>query len=129
MKTFKELQPGDIIYYYDHCKMKPRKVLDCKVETEERKRQTWNGYEVIIDKKLVLTFERGPKIKIWINRNEGNITEACGNCSMIYSCKEAAINELNRLYVIKKRKVERMKKKVEAYTNIMNRYELLNYKS
>lgn len=125
MKTFKELQPGDIIYYYDHCKMKPRKVLDCKVETEERKRQTYNGYEVIIDKKLILTFERGPKISIFISYNEGNITKSWGNSSKIFSCKEAAENELKRLRKECQYKLDYATEQLKKYSNMITKYELI----
>ena len=39
MKQFKDLQPGDIIYYYDHCTMKPRTVerTDWDIKEEVQK--------------------------------------------------------------------------------------------
>jgi len=125
MKAFKDLNPGDIIYYYDHCKMKPLEVVTCKMKETENRVNTWRGYEVRKDKNLIITTKTGHPIKIYCSYHDGNITNTYGNCSRIFSCKEAAENELNRLKSYRKLKIDEAQKRVNKYTAIMNKYEIL----
>jgi len=125
MKTFKDLNTGDIIYYYDHCKMKPLEVVTCKMEETEKRVDTWRGYEVRKDKNLIITTKTGQPIKIYCSYHDGNITNAYGNCSKIFSCKEAAEKELNRLKNYRKFKINEAQKRVDKYTAIMKKYEIL----
>ena len=125
MKQFKDLQPGDIIYYYDHCKMKPRKVISCEMKEFENKIDTWRGYEVRKEKKLTITCEHGDPITICCTYNNGEITMAWGNSGKIYSCREAAEDKLNKLKNYRKRKIQEAQERVNRYTNIMNKYEIL----
>lgn len=125
MKKFNELKKGDVIYYYDHCKMKPRTILDCRMEEKEEKRNTWRGYEVIKEKRLILTFMRGPQISIYASYNDGNITESWGNSSKIFSCKEAAEKELNRLKKECEYKIDWAENQLEKYSNRIIKYEII----
>ena len=125
MKAFKDLNPGDIIYYYDHCKMKPLEVVSCKMEETENRIDTWRGYEVRKDKYLIITTKTGKPIKIYCSYHNADITNVYRNYLKIFSCKEAAENELNRLKNYRKHKIEEAQKRVNMYTAIMNKYEIL----
>ncbi len=67
MKAFKDLTPGDIIYYYDHCKMKPLEVVSCKMEETEKRIDTWHGYEVRKDKDLIIITKRQNQLKFIVH--------------------------------------------------------------
>lgn len=129
MKAFKDLNPGDIIYYYDHCKMRPLEVITCKIEEIEKRVDTWRGYEVIKEKYLIITTKTGKPIKIYLSiynsDHNGDITAIYGRYSKIFSCKEAAENELDRLKKYRLRKINEAQKRVDKYTAIMNKYEIL----
>lgn len=125
MKAFKDLNPGDIIYYYDHCKMKPLEVVTCKIEETENRVNTWRGYEVLKDKDLIITTKTGKPIKIYWTHHNADITNVYRNHLQIFSCKEAAENELNRLKNYRKYKIEAAQRRVNKYTAIMNKYEIL----
>ena len=125
MKAFKDLNPGDIIYYYDHCKMKPLEVVSCKMEETENRIDTWRGYEVRKDKYLIITTKTAQPIKIYCSYHKGDVTNTYGKYSKIFSCQEAAENELNRLKNYRKRKIEEVQRRVNRYMTIMNKYEIL----
>ena len=125
MKAFKDLTPGDIIYYYDHCKMKPLEVVSCKMEETENRIDTWQGYEVRKDKDLIIITKTAKPIKIYCSYHNGDVTNTYGKYSKIFSCKEAAENELNRLKSYRKHKINEAQKRVDKYTAIMNKYEIL----
>ena len=125
MKAFKDLNPGDIIYYYDHCKMKPLEVVTCKIEETENRIDTWRGYEVRKDKDLIITTKTGQPIKIYCTHHNADITNVYRNHLKIFSCKEAAENELNRLKNYRKHKIEEAQRRVNRYAVIMNKYEIL----
>ena len=93
MKAFKDLNPGDIIYYYDHCKMKPLEVVTCKIEETENRIDTWRGYEVRKDKDLIIITKTAKPIKIYCSYHNGDVTNTYGKYSKIFSCKEAAEKE------------------------------------
>ena len=105
MKAFKDLNPGDIIYYYYHCKMKPLEVVSCKMEEIEYRIDTWRGYEVRKDKDLIITTKTGHPIKIYCSHHNGDITNVYRNHLKIFSCKKDAENELNRLKNYRKHKI------------------------
>lgn len=125
MKAFKDLTPGDIIYYYDHCKMKPLEVVSCKMEETENRIDTLLGYEVRKDKDLIIITKTAQPIKIYCSYHNGDVTHTYGKYSKIFSCKEAAENELNRLKNYRKHKIDEAQKRVDKYTAIMNKYEIL----
>ena len=126
MKEFKDLQPSDIIYYYDHCKMKPREVVSCKVIENERRINTYRGYEVRIEKTLIIKCKRGYDLNLYADwSGKFPLYSAHGNCSRIFSCKEAAEKELKRLQDYRQRKINEAQERVNRYTNIMSKYEIL----
>ena len=120
MKEFKDLQPGDIIYYYDHCKMKPREVVSCEVIENERRIDTYRGYEVRIEKTLIIKCKRGGDLNLYADWSGKFPLYA-----RIFSCKEAAENELERLKSYRQYEIDKAQERVNRYTNIMHKYEIL----
>ena len=123
MKAFKDLQPGDIIYYYDHCKMKPRTII--KIETKDVTKELWGGgtrtYNYIL-----LYCKRGYQpISVHTTWDHGNSTMIHHANTKYFSCRESAENELKRLKSYRQRKINKAQERVNRYTNIINKYEIL----
>ena len=116
MKTFKDLVPGDIIYYYDHCKMKPRKVV--KIEVKNEAEQLWDGGNIL------LYCEHGYQ-PVKIHTVWHDSTMAYHGSSKYFSCKEAAQNEMNILIQYREYRVAKFKKQLEKETKILTNYKIL----
>ena len=125
MKAFKDLQPGDIIYYYDHCKMKPLEIVTCDMKETERRYNILGGYKVIIEKVLHITTKTGKPFSLFCTYNDGNFTKSFTNSSRIFSCREAAEEELDRLKEYRRYKIEEAQERLDRYKSIMNKYEII----
>jgi len=121
MKAFKDLQPGDIIYYYDHCKMKPRTII--KIETKDVTKELWGGgtrtYNYIL-----LYCKRGYQpISVHTTWDHGNSTMIHHASTKYFSCKEAAEQWLKGLKGYRERRIERAKYLIEKETKILSKYK------
>jgi hypothetical protein len=108
MKKFKDLQSGDIIYYYDHCTMKPRTVE--KIEWEEQ-----HNYKYL----LIYCVNGKTPVKIFCTWNHGDTAYS----STYFSCREAAEYWLNNLKRYRERRIERAKYLIDKETVILNKYK------
>ena len=120
MKQFKDLQPGDIIYYYDHCTMKPRTVEKIDWEIIERVEKYRYGDEKYVYKYLLIYCANGKKpVNILCNWNDG----ASSHEGVYFSCKEAAEQWLKWLKGYRERRIERAKNLIEKETKILSKYK------
>jgi len=120
MKYFKDLQPGDIIYYYDHCTMKPRTVekIDWDIKEEIQKFRGWEDKHTY--KYLLIYCVNGKTpVKIFCTYNDGELSYS-GN---YFSCREAAEYWLNNLMKYRERRIERAKYLIDKETMILNKYK------
>lgn len=123
MKAFKDLQVGDIIFYYDHCKMKPRKIV--KIETKDEIQQLWGGGTRTLNY-LLLYCERGYQpIKIHITWDRGNSTMVHYAGTKYFSCRKSAEKELNRLRTYRENRIAKAKKIIENDSKILTNYKFL----
>lgn len=123
MKTFKDLQIGDIIYYYDHCQMKPRRII--KIETKEETQPLWGGgfrtYNYIL-----LYCEHGYQpVSIHCTWHKGESTCEHHAGTKVFSCRESAEKELNRLRTYRENRIVRAKKLIENDSKIIANYKIL----
>ena len=95
------------------------------MEETKKRIDTWRGYEVRKDKDLIIITKTAKPIKIYCSYHNGDVTNTYRKHSKIFSCKEAAENELNRLKSYRKHKIDEAQKRVDKYTAIMNKYEIL----
>ena len=108
MKQLKDLQPGDIIYYYDHCTMKPRTV----------ERTDWENKHTY--KYLLIYCVNGKEpVKIYCTWHDG----ASSQSGTYFSCKEAAEEWLKNLKGYRERRIERAKYLIEKETKILSKYK------
>lgn len=120
MKQFKDLQPGDIIYYYDHCTMKPRTVERTEWNTTERIEKTRFGEEKYVYKYLYIYCVNGREpLKIYCTWHNGAITHE----KNYFSCKEAAEKWLNSISNYREHRIKQAKYLIEKETNILNKYK------
>ena len=120
MKQFKDLQPGDIIYYYDHCTMKPRTVerTDWDIKEEVQKYRGWEDkhtYKYL----LIYCVNSKEPVKIYCTWHDG----ASSHEGVYFSCKEAAEQCLKVLKGYRERRIERAKNLIEKETKILSKYK------
>ena len=128
MKRFNELKEGDVIYYYDHCKMRPRIVERIEWETEEVEKNFLDRlrYDIKPFKWLKIYIKKYNKpLRILCTRHNGNIDRIKINHSQYYPCKELAEQSLYTLRKYRADKVEKAKKILEKETKRLNKYEIL----
>lgn len=121
MKQFKDLQPGDIIYYYDHCTMKPRTVERTDWETKEDITYSrYYGQQKFVYKYLLIYCINGKKpVKIYCTWHDGESSHE----GVYFSCKEAAEQWLKGLKGYRERRIERAKNLIEKETKILSKYK------
>ena len=121
MKQFKDLQAGDIVYYYDHCTMKPRTVKKIEWDIkEENTNDRWFDQQKRVYKDLYIYFEnRSRPLNVYCSWNDGAITVS----GIYFSCKEAAEQWLNGLKRYRERRIERAKYLIEKETKILSKYK------
>ena len=123
-KTFKDLDIGDIIYYYDHCVIK-KKIVTSEpqiVHHKEACKRSSSGYREWDT--INFTTNPGKPIElllIW----KGNLDfEECYIHSSIHlSNKEAANKFLNKMKENRERRVRKAKRILEKETRILNKYK------
>ena len=125
MKQFKDLQSGDIIYYYDHCTMKPRTVERTEWDIIEKTEKYRWGDEKFVYKYLLIYCINGKEpVKIYCTWHEGESSHE-GN---YFSCKEAAEQWLNGLKYYRECRINCAKALIEKETNILNKYKFNDLK-
>ena len=123
MKAFKDLQVGDIIFYYDHCKMKPRIII--KIETKDEIQNLWGGGTRTLNYILLYCDHGYQPVKIHITWDRGNSTMVHHAGTKYFSCRESAEKELNRLRTYREKRIARAKKLIENDSKIIANYKFL----
>jgi len=121
-KTFKDLNIGDTIYYYDHQKIKSKKIISEPKFTTYKEPIKWcNGYR----EWKILSFKTTPGKPIEIRSTWdvfNNYTYPI-NSSLHFSNKEAAETYINNLKARCKRKIKRANSILETQTRLLNKYK------
>ena len=121
-KTFKDLDIGDIIYYYDHCVIK-KKIITAKpqiVHHKEAYKWSSSGYREWDT--INFTTNPGKPIELLPIRN-GKFEERYINSSIHFSNKEAAKKFLNKMREKREYRVRKAKRILEKETRILNKYK------
>ena len=123
-KTFKDLDIGDIIYYYDHCVIK-KKIVTSKPQIIHHKEAcSWlsSGYHEW--NTINFTTTPGKPIELLPIWNGNFDFEARYiNSSMHFSNKEAAKKFLNKMREKREYRVRKAKIILEKETRILNKYK------
>jgi len=123
-KTFKDLNIGDTIYYYDHCVIKTKKVTSKPEIIHHKEACSWlsSGYREW--ETMNFTTTPGKPIELWSGWN-GTFAyeESSVNSSMHFSNKEAAKKFLNQMKEKRERRVYKAKRMLEKETRILNKYK------
>ena len=123
MKNFKDLQQGDIIYYYDHCIMKPRTVERTDWETIEKVVRYRYRDEKFTYKYLLIYCTNSKKpVELYCTWHDG----ASSHEGTYFSCKEAAEQWLNELKRYREKRISKMKEKLDKEIKILNKYKFNN---
>ena len=124
MKTFKDLKEGDIIYYYDHCRLhkqiiKSIQVIE-KIEMVESLFEK-NGFEYQKIKRLIIKAGKGTVM----NLPQYIFQESKINYNNMprFASKEAADEYMDHIINYRKKRVEKFKKFYERELKIFNKYK------
>lgn len=123
-KTFKDLNIGDTIYYYDHCIIKTKKVTSKPQIVHHKEVCQWSSSGYNEWDCLHFTTIPGKPADIrafWSNafdREEYSI-----NSSLHFSNKEAAKKFLNQMREKRERRVYKAQRMLEKETRILNKYK------
>ena len=124
MKKFKDLKEGDIIYYYDHCRLhkqiiKSIQVIE-KIEMVESLFEK-NGFEYQKIKRLIIKAGKGTVMNLpQYVFEESKINY---NNMVRFACKEAADEYMDHIINYRKKRVEKFKKFYERELKIFNKYK------
>lgn len=124
MKKFKDLKEGDIIYYYDHCRLhkqiiKSIQVIE-KIEMVESLFEK-NGFEYQKIKRLIIKAGKGTVMNLpQYVFQESKINY---NNMVRFACKEAADEYMDHIINYRKKRVEKFKKLYERELKIFNKYK------
>ena len=124
MKKFKDLKEGDIIYYYDHCRLhkqiiKSIQVIE-KIEMVESLFEK-NGFEYQKIKRLIIKAGKGTVMNLpQYVFQESKINY---NNMVRFACKEAADEYMDHIINYRKKRVEKFKKFYERELKIFNKYK------
>lgn len=124
MKKFKDLKEGDIIYYYDHCRLhkqiiKSIQVIE-KIEMIESLFEK-NGFEYQKIKRLIIKAGKGTVMNLpQYVFEESKINY---NNMVRFACKEAADEYMDHIINYRKKRVEKFKKFYERELKIFNKYK------
>jgi len=119
MKKFKDLQPGDIIYYYDHCTMKPRTVERIEWDIKEDSTNEYWRKNMIYKELYIYCVNGKNPVNIYCTWNDGDMSYS----GSYFSCREAAEYWLNNLKKYRERRIERAKYLIEKETKILSKYK------
>ena len=124
MKKFKDLKEGDIIYYYDHCRLhkqiiKSIQVIE-KIEMIESLFEK-NGFEYQKIKRLIIKAGKGTVM----NLPQYVFQESKINYNNMprFASKEAADEYMDHIINYRKKRVEKFKKFYERELKIFNKYK------
>jgi hypothetical protein len=124
MKKFKDLKEGDIIYYYDHCRLhkqiiKSIQVIE-KIEMVESLFEK-NGFEYQKIKRLIIKAGKGTVM----NLPQYVFQESKINYNNMprFASKEAADEYMDHIINYRKKRVEKFKKFYERELKIFNKYK------
>lgn len=113
MKTFKDLKPGDYIYYYDHGRLHKQLVYECNIETKVNEYHDYFGnkhtYE---DTYLIITCGNNCLYKI--SQYDMDCSETYFNYLRRFSCEEAGQSFIESLK-------NRYERKIDILTNKLNK--------
>lgn len=123
MKTFRELQPGDKIYYWDKGKLHEQTVHEATIETETYVRNTYWGSHTKEDTRKVLHLVAGK------NRRTDVKLHYRLNCSQLFfgsmrrfACLEAALCWINEQKSYCTYRLNRLERRVNSYRKHINKY-------
>ena len=123
-KTFKDLDIGDIIYYYDHCTIKTKKVTTKPRIVHHKEACKWASNGSREWDTVTFTTTPGKPIEL-LSRWNGDFDyeERFINSSIHFSNKEAAKKFLNRMREKREYRVYKAKRTLEKETRILNKYK------
>lgn len=124
MKTFKDLKEGDVIYYYDHCRLhkqiiKSIQVIE-KIEMVESLFEK-NGFEYVKVKRMIIHAGKGTVMNLaqYVFK-ESKITY---DNMPRFASKKAADEYMDHIINYRKKRVEKYKKIYERELKILNKYK------
>ena len=123
-KTFKNLDIGDIIYYYDHCVIKKKIVTTKPQIVHHKEAYKWSSSGYREWDTINFTTNPGKPIElspIW--KGNFNFEERYIHSSIHFSNKEAAKKFLNKMKENRERKVRKAQRILEKETRILNKYK------
>jgi len=126
MKTWKDIKPGDKIYYYDHGKIHEQLVYEVEDKIDVRKYQGYGGTVTTHEtpyRNIVAGKNRRTNLQIY---NEWNLKySSCRFHGMPrFADKEKAKKFINERIDYCKEKINYFKRQEKKYTKMMNHYDL-----
>lgn len=121
MKTFKDLKPGDKVYYWDHGKLHEQIVNRCEIVEKEQSWTNWRG-DVDIHRynELVLQAGKGQTYSLRYGQNDSTCIFGGMKYFADYESVKKWLNERKEycLYKVNKfqRKINRYQKLAEKYS-------------
>ena len=123
-KTFKDLDIGDIIYYYDHCTIKTKKVTTKPRIVHHKEACKWASNGSREWDTINFTTNPGKPIELLpIRKGNFNFEERYIHSSIHFSNKEAANKFLNKMKENRECRVRKAKRILEKETRILNKYK------
>ena len=123
-KTFKDLDIGDIIYYYDHCVIKKKIVTSEPQIVHHKEACKWSSNESREWDTINFTTNPGKPLEllpIW--KGNFDFEERYIHSSIHFSNKEAAKKFLNQMIENREYRVCKAKRILEKETRILNKYK------
>ena len=112
-KTFKDLDIGDIIYYYDHCEIKCK---FCKTTP------------IVKDGKLIFNTTGIKPIRIYVGDVECYNSDFCFVNSAWHFSNESAANKfLKNMKRLREIKIGKLQRKLDREIAIRNKYKFTKY--
>jgi len=121
MKTFKDLKPGDKIYYWDKGKLHEQTVHEATIETETLTNTYWDGSTQTRTREvlhLIAGKNRRTNEKLYYF----NYTSLRFGCMQRFSCFEAAVEWMKRMQSHYVYKVQRLERRLNSYKNCVDKY-------
>ena len=121
MKSWKEVKPGDIIYYYDKFKLHPQVVHSVTPREETR---SYYGNPSYTYHYLDIVAGKNGKTQLSFNEYEMNYSEATKCYMPRMSCLEAAQNFMKTRSKCYKRRANYYQTQADKYTRLSKLYDL-----
>lgn len=128
MKTWNDVNVGDYIYYYDHCKMHKQYVHYAAIELKHKEYSDWrNPNRKIIEEYKILVLEVGPTHKrIEFNEYYFDKTDWLHWGIHRFSCKESAEKWFKTMVDWRLKRAEKFRIKYEKEISILEKYAEFN---